>query len=85
MIKLLKFDGHWLVAEVEEIPGTEFGQPDCMLKYPCEVNEDGAVPFPPYSDNNEELTVRSESITVIAEPSAMFMSLYYDLKDKETE
>ena len=84
MIKLLKFDGHWIVAEIEEIPGTEFGQPDCMLKYPCEVNEDGAVPFPPYSDD-KELKVRSESITVIAEPSAMFMSLYYDLKDKETE
>jgi len=84
MIKLLKFDGHWIVAEIEEIPGTEFGQPDCMLKYPCEVNGDGAVPFPPYSDD-KELTVRSESITVIAEPSAMFMSLYYDLKDKETE
>ena len=84
MIKLLKFDGHWLVAEIEEIPGTEFGQPGCMLKYPCEVNQDGAVPFPPYSDD-KELTVRSESITVIAEPSDMFMSLYYDLKDKETE
>tara|TARA_B100000497_G_C7648452_1_gene389989 strand:+ start:100 stop:354 length:255 start_codon:yes stop_codon:yes gene_type:complete len=84
MIKLLKFDGHWLVAEIEEIPGTEFGQPDCMLKYPCEVNGDGAVPFPPYSDD-KELTVRSESITVIAEPSDMFMSLYYDLKDKENE
>jgi len=84
MIKLIKFDGHWLVAEIEEIPGTEFGQPDCMLKYPCEVSNDGVVPFPPYSDD-KELTVRSESITVIAEPSAMFMSLYYDLKDKDTE
>ena len=85
MIKLLKFDGHWLVAEIEEIPETEYGPPDCMLKYPCEINVmNGAVPFPPYSDD-KELTVRSESITVIAEPSAMFMSLYYDLKDKETE
>ncbi len=84
MIKLIKFDGHWLVAEIEEIPETEYGQPDCMLKYPCEINGDGAVPFPPYSDD-KELTVRSESITVIAEPSDMFMSLYYDLKDKETE
>jgi hypothetical protein len=84
MIKLLKFDGHWLLAEIEEIPETEYGQPDCMLKYPCEIDGDGAVPFPPYSDD-KELTVRSESITVIAEPNAMFMSLYYDLKDKETE
>ncbi len=84
MIKLLKFDGHWLVAEVEEIPGVEFGDPDCVLKYACEVNGDGAVPFPAYSDDRE-LVVRSSEITLICEPSAMFSALYYDLKDKETE
>ena len=84
MLKLLKFDGHWLVAEVEEIPGTELGDPDCVLKYACEVSEDGALPFPLYSDDTE-LVVRSENITVIAEPSAMFSALYYDLKDKREE
>lgn len=82
MLKLLKIDGHWIVAEVEEIPETEFGNPDCMLKYPCEINEDGAVPFPPYSEDRE-LVIRSENITFIAEPSPMFSSLYYDLKAKE--
>ena len=82
MLKLLKFDGHWLVAEVEEIPGVEFGDPDCMLKYPCEVNRDGAVPFPEFSDDRE-LIVRSSEISLICEPNAMFAALYYDLKDKE--
>ena len=80
MLKLLKFDGHWLVAEVEEIPDTELGDPDCVLKYACEVSEDGALPFPLYSEDIE-LVVRSENITVIAEPSAMHSALYYDLKD----
>ena len=84
MIKLLKFDEHWLVAEVEEIPGVEFGDPDCVLKYPCEVSQDGAVPFPEFS-NDHELVVRSSDITLICEPSDMYMALYYDLKDKETE
>ena len=84
MIKLVKYDGHWIVAEIEEIPGTELGDPDCVLKYPCEINEDGAVPFPPFSDD-KELVVRSEKLTIVAEPTAMYMSLYYDLKDKETE
>ena len=84
MLKLLKFDGHWLVAEVEEIPDTELGDPDCVLKYACEVSEDGALPFPLYSEDTE-LVVRSENITVIAEPSAMFSALYYDLKDKREE
>ena len=84
MLKLLKFDGHWLVAEVEEIPGVEFGDPDCVLKYPFEVSGDGAVPFPEFSDDRE-LVVRSSDITVICDPSAMYSALYYDLKDKEKE
>lgn len=82
MLKLLKFDGHWIVAEVDEIPDIEFGDPDCVLKYPCEVSENGAIPFPTYSDERE-LTVRSSDITLITEPSAMFAAQYYDLKDKE--
>ena len=84
MLKLLKFDGHWIVAEVEEIPGVEFGDPDCVLKYPCEVSLDGAVPFREFSEDRE-LAVRSSDITLIAEPSAMYSALYYDLKNKENE
>ena len=84
MLKLLKFDGHWIVAEVEEIPGVEFGDPDCVLKYPCEVSGDGAVPFPEFSDDRE-LAVRSSDITLICEPSSMFAALYYDLKGNEDE
>ena len=84
MIKLLKLDGHWLVAEIEELGGVEFGDPDCVLKYPCEVNQDGANPFPAYS-SDRELAVRSSDITLICDPNDMFMALYYDLKDKETE
>jgi len=82
LTKLLKFDGHWLVAEVEEIPETEFGDPDCVLKYPCEVTEDGVIPFPPFSDDRE-LIVRSSNITVLAEPDAMTSALYYDLRSKD--
>lgn len=84
MIKLLKFDGHWLVAEIEEIPGVEFGDPDCVLKYPCEVSRDGVVPFPEFSDDRE-IVVRSSEITLIAEPDATTSAFYYDLKKKETE
>lgn len=82
MVQILKFDGHWLIAEVEEIPETEYGQPDCVLKYPCEVSEDGVVPFPPYSEERE-LVVRSENITLVAEPAPMYSALYYDLKAKD--
>jgi len=84
MIKLLRFDQHWIVAEVEEIPGVEFGDPDCVLKYPCEATRDGLVPFPEFSDDRE-LVIRSSDITLICDPNDMYMALYYDLKDKETE
>lgn len=82
LTKLLKFDGHWLVTEVEEIPEAEFGDPDCVLKYPCEVTEDGVTPFPPFSDDRE-LIVRSSDITLIAEPNSMVAALYYDLRNKD--
>lgn len=84
MIKLLKFSGHWIVAEIEEVPDVEFGDPDCVLKYPCEVTSDGVIKFPPYS-TDRELVVRSSEITLIAEPDAETSARYYDLKKVETE
>ncbi len=81
MLKLLKFDGHWIVAEVEEIPGVEFGDPDCVLKYPCEVTKGGFTAFPPFSDDRE-LAVRSSDITLIAEPDGETASLYYKMKSE---
>lgn len=83
-IQLLKWDGHWIIASVEEIPEVEYGDPDCVLKYPCEVTADGLVKFPPYSDDNE-IVVRSSDITLISEPSAMYTALYFDMKQKEIE
>ena len=81
MLKLLRFESLWLVSEVEEIPGVEFGDPDCVLKYPCEVTEDGLTTFPPFSDDRE-LAVRSSDITLIAEPDSKTASLFYETKSE---
>ena len=81
MLKLLRFENRWLISEVEEIPGVEFGDPDCVLKYPYEVTEDGLTSFPPYSDERE-LAVRSSDITLIAEPDGKTASLYYEIKSE---
>jgi len=78
MTKLIRFDGYWLVAEIEEIPDAEFGDPDCVLKYPCEVTTDGVVPFPPFTDETE-LVVRSANISLVVEPDANTLAVYYDL------
>ena len=45
----------------------------------------GHLPFPAYSNDRELAVVRSSDITLICDPNDMFMALYYDLKDKETE
>jgi hypothetical protein len=81
MLKLLRFESRWIVSEVEEIPGVEFGDPDCVLKYPCEVTEDGLTTFPPFSDDRE-LAVRSSDITLIAEPDSKTASLFYETKSE---
>ena len=81
MLKLLRFENRWLISEVEEIPGVEFGDPDCVLKYPCEVKEDGLSSFPPFSDDRE-LAVRSSDITLIAEPDGKTASLFYEMKSE---
>ena len=81
MLKLLRFESRWLVSEVEEIPGVEFGDPDCVLKYPCEVTKDGITAFPPFSDDRE-LAVRSSDITLIAEPDSKTASLFYETKSE---
>ena len=81
MLKLLRFESRWIVSEVEEIPGVEFGDPDCVLKYPCEVTEDGLTTFPPFSDDRE-LAVRSSDITLIAEPDGKTASLFYEIKSE---
>jgi|TARA_B100000902_G_scaffold395146_1_gene453069 hypothetical protein len=81
MLKLLRFESRWIVSEVEEIPGVEFGDPDCVLKYPCEVTEDGLTTFPPFSDDRE-LAVRSSDITLIAEPDSKTASLFYEIKSE---
>lgn len=83
MIKLIKFDGEWIVSDIEEIEDTTFGDPDCMLKYPYQVEGKCLAPWPPYSDERE-IIVRSSEISVVAEPNTFILSSYKDVIEKET-
>jgi hypothetical protein len=87
MLKLLKFDGHLLIAEVEEIPGVEFGDPDCILKNSYEIIPDEVETLPnpiitkfPSFSRESELIVRSSDITFITEPDDLIISRYYETK-----
>ena len=84
MIKILKFDTHWIVAEIEEIPGVEFGDPDCVLKYPCEIVDGDLVRFPSHCADFE-IAVRSADIKLISEPSDKMAAKFLLMKPKEPE
>ena len=67
MIKLLKFDGDWIISEIEEIPESQIGDPDCVLKYPYQIEGNCLGTWPAYTEERE-IIVRSSDITVITEP-----------------
>jgi len=75
MIKLLRFDGIWIISELEEIPETEFGDPDCILKYPYSVEDRELLPWPVHTDERE-LVVRSSNITILSEPKKFLLARY---------
>ena len=83
MIKLIKFDDDWIVTNVVEIPDVEFGDPDCVLKYPYQVEGECLGPWPVHSDERE-IIVRSSDITVITEPNTFLLSSYQKVIDEET-
>lgn len=82
MIKLLKFDGEWIVSEVEQIEDIEIGDPDCVLKYPYQVEGECLAPWPPYAEERE-IIVRSSEITVLSEPKAFLLSSYINVVAEE--
>jgi hypothetical protein len=81
-IKLIRFAGVWIVSEVEEIPDVEFGDPDCVLKYPYEVEGTCLGPFPQHS-REREFIVRSSEISLIAEPTDFLYNQYRGLVEIE--
>jgi hypothetical protein len=85
MIKLLKFDGDWIISEIEEIPESQIGDPDCVLKYPYQIEGNCLGTWPAYTEERE-IIVRSSDITVITEPKkfhlSQYTSLVYDEQDE---
>jgi hypothetical protein len=83
MIKLIKLDGDWIISTIEEIPETEFGDPDCILKHPYQIEGSCFGSYPAYSDDTE-LVIRSSDITIICEPKPTLLKNYLELLEQET-
>lgn len=81
-IKLIKFDGEWIVSEVEQIEDIDIGDPDCVLRYPYQVEGECLAPWPMYSDERE-VVIRSSEIRVILDPKAFLLSSYITIVAEE--
>jgi len=81
-IKLIRFDGIWIISEVEEIPDVEFGDPDCVLKYPYEVDGSCLGSFPLHA-REREFIVRSSEISLMTDPTDFLYNQYRGLVEVE--
>lgn len=82
MIKVIKFDGEWIVSEIEQLEDVPFGDPDCVLKYPYQVEGECLAPWPRYSDERE-IIVRSSEIRVIVDPKTFLLGSYINVVSEE--
>jgi hypothetical protein len=82
MIQLIKFSNEWLISYIEQIPEATLGDPDCVLKYPYQIEGKCLGSWPQYSEEREVI-VRSSDITVITDPKQFYLDLYNELVREE--
>ncbi len=81
---MLLLKDQWLLAQVEEIEGAQFGDPDCILVEPLAINGTTLTDWLPFADNKETV-VRSSDILTFLEPGKELLASYYSYKPIEPE
>ena len=66
----------WILAKVEEIEGTQLGDPDCILVEPMIIDGTILKDWLPFADEKETV-VRSSDILTFVEPGKDLVSKYY--------
>lgn len=69
----------WILAKVEEIEGTQLGDPDCILVEPMLIEGTDLKDWLPFADEKETV-VRSSDIITFVEPGKDLLSKYYGYK-----
>ena len=69
----------WILAKVEEIEGTQLGDPDCILVEPMIIEGTNLKDWLPFADEKETV-VRSSDIITFVEPGKDLLSKYYGYK-----
>ena len=81
---MLLLKDQWLLAQVEEIEGVEFGDPDCILREPLAINGTTVTDWIPFADI-KEIVIRSSDIITFMEPGKDLLASYYSYKPIEPE
>ena len=83
-LSVLLLKDQWLLSQVEEIEGAQFGDPDCILINPMAIEGDQLKDWLPFADKKETV-VRSSDILTFVTPSKALLTRYYNDKPIEPE
>ena len=83
-LQVLLLKDQWLLAQVQEIEGVEFGDPDCILIEPLAIDGTNLKDWLPFADVKETV-IRSSDILTFIEPGKELLSKYYAFKPIEPE
>ena len=81
---MLLLKDQWLLAQVQEIEGAQFGDPDCILTDPLAIDGTDLKDWLPFADVKETVVRSSDTLTFI-EPGKELLSKYYAFKPIEPE
>ena len=81
---MLLLKDQWLLAQVQEIEGVQFGDPDCILVEPLAIDGINLKDWLPFADVKETV-VRSSDILTFLEPGKELLASYYSYKPIEPE
>ena len=79
VLKVMLLKNQWILAKVEEIEGTQLGDPDCILVEPMIIDGTNLKDWLPFADEKETV-VRSSDIITFVEPGKDLLSKYYGYK-----
>ena len=81
---MLLLKDQWLLAQVQEIEGVEFGDPDCILIEPLAIDGTDLKDWLQFADVKETV-IRSSDILTFIEPGKDLLASYYSYKPIEPE
>lgn len=68
-----------VIAEIEELPASVPGEPDCKFVNPFEIKDDMLVPWLYDYTDERNVMISSDRILTLVEPNKIFIDKYKNL------